>query len=194
MQPVAQSEAEWPQRRFTVDEYYRLAEAGILAEDERVELIEGVIVEMTPQGRSHAVVIGNLIPLLVRAIGDELKLRVQQPLTLGDRSEPEPDLAVVSSREIREARRHPRTALLVIEVSDASHRRDRDLKARVYAAAGIPEYWIVDVTARSVELLSDPDITNGVYRASSTIDEAGVVRSRALPSVEIQTAELFDAL
>ena len=104
------------QRRITVDEYHCMIEAGILGEDEHVQLLSGTLVAMTPQGRPHARVVQRLNRLLVRAIGDDLEVLTQLPLTLLDESEPEPDLAVVRAEDAQSAEHHPRTAVLVIEV------------------------------------------------------------------------------
>ena len=126
-----------------------MASAGIFDEDERVELLEGVIVAMTPQSAPHARRIQWLTRFLVRTLGDEYAVRPQLPLTLGERNEPEPDLAVVRTDATSEDR-HPQTAVLVIEVAGDSLRRDRRVKAAVYARAGIPEYWVVNLEARAV--------------------------------------------
>src|SRR5262245_6578569 len=137
-------------RRFTVDEYHRLIAAGILDEDERVELLEGVITSMSPQGVPHSRCIRWLNRLLARTLGSDYELFVQLPLTLGDRNEPEPDLAVVRTLDVPRDR-HPSTAMLVIEIAGASRRRDQKVKARIYAQASIAEYWIVDVDTQVVE-------------------------------------------
>lgn len=120
------------QRRITLDEYHRIVEAGILGEDEHVELIDGMLVAMTPQGRAHARVIQRLTRLLVRTLGDDLEVLPQLPLTLPDDSEPEPDLAVVRAEDAQSGEHHPRTALLVIEVAGDSLRLDRGSKAALF--------------------------------------------------------------
>ncbi len=134
---IAHPELAERQRRITLDEYHRMAEAGILGEDEHVELIDGMLVAMTPQGRAHARVIQRLTRLLVRALGDDLEVLPQLPLTLPDDSEPEPDLAVVRAEDAQSGEHHPRTALLVVEVAGDSLRLDRGSKAALYARAGI---------------------------------------------------------
>ena len=121
------------QRRITVDEYHRMIAAGILGEDEHVQLIAGTLVAMTPQGGPHARVIQRLNRLLVRAVGDDLVVRPQLPLTLVDDSEPEPDLAVVRARDAESGERHPRTALLVVEVAGESLPLDRRVDHCVHA-------------------------------------------------------------
>lgn len=176
-------------RRLSVEEYHRMIQAGILGEDERVELLEGVIVAMTPQQPPHARRIEWLSHFLGRRLGDDFRVRSQLPLTLGESSEPEPDVAVVRAGSGSEDR-HPATALLVIEVADASLRKDR-AKASLYARAGVPEYWIVNVKDRVVEVLLDPDPPAGRYRRTRTCAVGETLTSETLPEVSFPLAELF---
>jgi Uma2 family endonuclease len=177
-------------RRFTVDEYHRLIAAGILDEDEHVELLEGVITRMSPQGVPHSRVIRWLNRFLARSLGNEYELFVQLPLTIGDRNEPEPDLAVVKAEDVP-ADRHPSTAVLVVEVAGSSLRIDRKVKASVYSRAGIAEYWIVNVEAQVVEVFTDPDPAHGVYRQVRTIPKSETLASEALPQLSFPVADLF---
>lgn len=176
-------------RRLSVEEYHRMIEAGILGEDERVELLEGVIVAMPPQNDPHAWPVEWLNQFLVRVLGNEYRVRPQLPLTLGDRNEPEPDLAVVAGP--RRKGRHPGTALLVIEVADDSLRKDRKVKAAVYARFGIPEYWIVNVEAEVVEVMTDPHRKGGTYRRLRTVTKKETLTSAVLPQVSFPVRELF---
>ncbi|MBI3181749.1 MAG: Uma2 family endonuclease [Myxococcales bacterium] len=178
-------------RRFRTEEYHRLITAGILDEDEHVELLEGVIVEMTPQKRPHARVITTLTGKLARALPPEYSVRIQLPLTLSDDSEPEPDLAVVLQSEEDAAPAHPRSALLVAEVSGDSLRKDRSLKGRVYARANIPEYWIANVAEKCVEIYTDPVSSEGRYATARTVRPGDTLVPRHLPGVEIPVADLF---
>jgi len=177
-------------RLLSVDEYHRMIEAGIFDEDERVELLEGVIVVMAPQGPTHAHCIQWLNRFLVRRLRDEYVVRPQLPLTLGQRNEPEPDLAVVRA-DSASRDHHPGTAVIAIEVSGDSLRKDRRVKAAVYARFGIPEYWIVNVEARVVEVFSDPDVANGAYRRSRTVTTAETLASEPLSELAFPVAELF---
>jgi Uma2 family endonuclease len=177
-------------RLLNVDEYHRMIEAGIFDEDEHLELLEGVIVAMAPQGPTHAHCIQWLNRLLVRRLGDEYAVRPQLPLTLGERNEPEPDLTVVRADSASKDH-HPGTAILAIEVSGESLRKDRRVKAAVYARFGIAEYWIVNVDARVVEVYSDPDGTKGVYNQTRTVTTADTLTSEALPELSFPLAELF---
>jgi len=177
-------------RPISVAEYHRMIDAGILSEDERVELLEGVIVTVSPQGDPHALVIERLNKVLVRQLPDRYRVRPQLPLTLGDRSEPEPDLAV-SLVEASTAKQHPRTALLVIEVAGESLRKDRRVKARIYARAGSPEYWLVNLEESCVEVLTEPDAAAGEYRRRAVAADHATLRSSAVPELLVPLAEIF---
>jgi Uma2 family endonuclease len=185
------SEVNERQRRITVDEYHRMIEAGILGEHEDVQLITGTMVAMTPQGRPHARIIQRLNRLLVRVVGDDLEVLTQLPLTLLDDSEPEPDLAVVRAEEAQSREHHPRTALLVIEVAGESLRLDRKSKAALYARAGIPEYWIVNLAESTVEVHREPDPTTDAYRARTVVPSGGTLTATSVPVVRIDVADIF---
>ncbi len=139
-------------RKFSVEEYARMGEAGIFAPDERVELLEGEIIPVSPQDPRHASRVARMNTLLVRCFGDSHEIRVQLPLTLGSQSEPEPDFAVVPFAVADQATRHPDTADLVIEVANTSLSFDRNEKASLYAKAGVPEYWLLNLNARRLEI------------------------------------------
>ena len=141
-------------RRIKRSEYDRLVEAGSF-EDERVELLHGAIVSMSPNHPEHAGPITRLTKLLVRAVGDRADVRIQLPYWASDESEPEPDIAVVPPGPWD--REHPARAHLVIEVAVSSLSKDRQLKAPLYAASGVTEYWIVNVAERCVEVFRGPD-------------------------------------
>jgi Uma2 family endonuclease len=143
-------------RRLKRGEYDQLVEAGSF-EDERVELLHGVLVSMSPNHPEHAGPIMRLTKLLVRAVGDRADVRVQLPYSASDESEPEPDIAVVPLGPWDHE--HPARAHLVIEVAVSSVTKDRELKAPLYAASGVTEYWIVNVAEQCVEVFRDPDGT-----------------------------------
>ena len=177
-------------RLLNVDEYHRMIEAGIFDEDEHLELLEGVIVAMAPQSPAHAYCIRWLSRFLIRTLGDEYSVRPQLPLTLGERNEPEPDLTVVrADSDSRD--RHPGTAILAIEVSGDSLRKDRRVKAPVYARFGIAECWIVNLESRVVEVYSDPDAAKGAYRRTRTVTTSETLTSEALPELSFPVAELL---
>ena len=169
-------------RRFSVAEYHKMIDAGIVGKGEHIELLEGEIVQMSPMEKPHARVTGKLDRWFQRRLGDEFSVRVQLPLTLRD-SEPEPDLAIVREADAAAARRHPATALLVVEVADSSVRYDLEVKARIYARARIPEYWLVVVGRRLAEVLRDPDAKKGVYRSRVTVPATGLLEASAFPGL-----------
>ena len=141
---------------WTRQRYYRMIYSGILTEDDRVELIDGEIIEMPPQNEPHAVATGLAQDALAAAFPEGFHVRVQLPVALDDRSEPEPDLAVVAGRRRDYLRGHPPTAVLVLEVADSTLAYDRRRKASLYARQGIGEYWIVNLQERVLEVYREP--------------------------------------
>lgn len=139
-------------RRLRRTEYEQLAALGCF-EGERVELIDGVLVSMSPQSPRHTFVIRRLTHILVRAVGERAEVQVQGPLVVSEISEPEPDVALVRPGLRSE---HATRAFLVVEVADSSLRRDRESKARLYASIGVPEYWIVNLVDGVVEIATEP--------------------------------------
>jgi Uma2 family endonuclease len=184
----------WFQKhRITVDEYYRMAEVGLLAPGARVELIEGEVFDMAPIGISHAYVVDALNQLLFRAVGDRAVVAVQRPLRLDVRSEPQPDLALLRAPLNRYAKRHPaaQDVLLLIEVCDTSLRYDREIKVPLYARHAIPEVWLIDVATRQVHCLRQP--TGERYKETTTV-ERGAIAPMALPDTHLDIAELMAGL
>jgi Uma2 family endonuclease len=145
-------------RRFTRAEYYRMAEVGILGEADRVELIEGEIIEMSPIGRRHRAFVGNLNQLLAVRLAGRAIVWMQNPIVLSEDTEPQPDLAVLRRRRVpyKEREAWAEDVLLLIEVADSSLAYDRTTKLRLYAEAGIPEYWLVDGASETVEVHCAP--------------------------------------
>jgi Uma2 family endonuclease len=142
----AQTES-WPRpHRLTVHDYYRMAEVGLLSPDDRTELIEGEIIDMPPIGDRHADVVRVLTKRLIRTLGDSAEVSSQLPVRLSLRSEPQPDFAIVKAKQ-GGYRKHPVASdvLLLIEVSDSTLRYDLGKRASLYAAHGIPEYWVFDL-------------------------------------------------
>jgi Uma2 family endonuclease len=161
-----------PRKLFTVDEYYRMAKAGILAEDDRVELIEGEIIEIAPIGPRHASVVDKLAGLLMRAISPtQAVVRVQGPVRLNDRSEPVPDLAVLQPKSYAEHHPLPPDVMLLVEVADSSLLSDQRVKVPLYAENSIAEVWIVNLVNQTVEVHSQLS-EDGEY-ASQTIASRG---------------------
>jgi Uma2 family endonuclease len=144
-------------RRFTVGEYLRLADVGVIRPGERVELIDGQVVAMTPQGPVHSALVSGIVARLNEIFPrDAFCVRPQSTLVLGEDEAPEPDVAVVAGPCEEHQAELPRSALLVVEVADTSLPFDRGRKADLYARAGVPEYWVVDVKGASVEIRRDP--------------------------------------
>ena len=144
-----------PRRLFTVRDFYQMAEARILRDDDRVELLAGEVVEMTPIGSRHAASVDRLHRMLHDGLVESsVIVRVQNPIRLDEHSEPQPDLAVMRFRSdfYRDAHPGPADVLLTIEVADTSAELDREVKAPLYARAGIPEVWVVDLAARAVDV------------------------------------------
>jgi hypothetical protein len=146
------------QRRFTVDEYYRMTDTGILSPDDRVELIDGVIAEMSPPGSRHAASVARGTRLFSAQLADVAHLRVQLPVRLGQRDEPEPDLALVQPKpgDYADAHPGPEDVLLVIEVSDSTLEGDRGVKMQRYALFGLPEAWVIDLVHNVLLVHTDP--------------------------------------
>jgi Uma2 family endonuclease len=175
-------------RRWTARELELLGKLGILGEEERVELLGGMIVPMTPPGSFHVDLVSRLNHALVKAAGEDVWVSPQNPLACGE-DRPQPDLAVVPRERLhREAL--PDFALLVVEVSDSSLRRDR-LKAGVYARAGIPQLWLVDVQARAVEVHTEPDAEVGRYRSLRVLRGQDALTSPALPQLRLAVDDVF---
>jgi Uma2 family endonuclease len=168
-------------------EYDQLVELGVF-EDEKIELLRGMLVTMSPEGWQHTEVGHWLFRRLVRALGDEFEVRLAAPFAASDDSEPEPDLFV--GRTPQDKRRaHPGHALLLVEVSDSSIRKDRKIKKELYAEVGVPEYWIIDITngVPVVEVYTEPS-SNG-YGKLVTLRDGDILRPVSIP-IEIAVADL----
>ena len=182
----------WIKRRqITVDQYYRMAEVGLIAPDERVELIDGEIIDMAPIGSDHVGVVIRLTRLLGQAVDGKASLSVQNPVRLSDRSEPEPDFAVLRFRDDDYSSAHPSPAdtLLIVEVSNTSERYDRQIKLPLYAAHGIPEVWIISIEQQSLTIYRSPD--NNRYQHEQTTQAPGNVSLFALPDISVDLSTLF---
>jgi Uma2 family endonuclease len=178
-------------RLFTREEYHRMGEVGILKPADRVELIRGEIVQMSPIGRRHHAFVNNLNQILVTRLAGRAMVSVQNPVVLADDTEPEPDLAVYRHRPVpyKEREPHADDALLLIEVAETSLAYDRSTKLRLYAEAGVPEYWVVDCVAESIDVCRRPD-RNGygdVTRASG----AQSLALQAFPDIALTVTEVF---
>jgi len=176
---------------FSVEGYFELVERGLLEEDDHVELLEGLIVASPPQGPLHASVTMSVDTALRNAVGDRASVRVQMPLLSGPRSAPEPDVAVVAGRPVDYRDRHPDHALLVVEVADSSLPQDRLTKSRIYARAGVVEFWILNLRDRCVEVHTNPDADNRVYTSMRIARIGGVIELAAFPATAVAVADLL---
>jgi Uma2 family endonuclease len=178
-----------PRRRMSRRTYDRLVERGAF-DDERIELLRGRLVTMSPQGVPHSTMTARLAERLIRAVDESYDVRVHSPYAASDDSEPEPDISV--SRRRRAARQHPSKALLLIEVAESSLRKDRLVKAAIYAENRAPEYWIIDLASRSVFVHTEP--SRGVFRSVVQLRRKEVLRPLRVPGIALTVAELFRAM
>lgn len=179
-------------RRFTVHDYHRMGESGILSEDDRVELIDGEIVQMTPIGGRHAACVNELTQILVGAADQHTVVSVQNPVRLDDFHEPQPDLAVLRRREDYRSGRlpGPGDVVLLIEVADTTLRYDRSVKLPLYAQAGIAEVWLVDVAGGILERHAEPG--GGRFAAVQRAEGDQILHSTAWPGLALGPHALLD--
>jgi Uma2 family endonuclease len=180
-----------PTGRITRDRYWQLVEEGVIGPDDRVELLEGVIVSMSPQNPPHAFVMTALNRLLASSVGPGFLVRVQLPLDVSAFSTPEPDFAVVPGPAEDYLAAHPTSALLIVEVADSTLTQDRLTKGPLYAAAGFPEYWIVNLRDHCVETYRAPVAAERRY-AETRIARAGDrLEPLRLPGVSLAVADFL---
>jgi Uma2 family endonuclease len=177
--------------RWTREEYERLAAKGFFPPGKRVELVEGVIYDMAPQNSPHATALRlsneDLRTLFPAADGYEI--RPQLPLALGEDSEPEPDLAVVSGSILDYRDHHPTTALLVVEIADNSLFHDRERKIPLYASHGIPESWLLNLSRRTLEVYREP--SGDGYQTRTVLRAGASISPLSRPDRSIRVAELL---
>ncbi|RME43303.1 MAG: Uma2 family endonuclease [Chloroflexi bacterium] len=189
-------------RRLSLEEYHRLIEVGFFAEDERVELIEGVLHRMSPKGARHSESLRRLLRMLIKAlggavVGGEVEISVQDPITIPvGGSEPEPDLTLIVPREGGYTDRHPlpEEVLLLVEIADTSLEEDRDVKLRVYAAAGIKECWIINLVDDQVEVYREPaTLADGTatYRQRTLYVAGDTIAPLHFPDCRIEVTPLL---
>jgi Uma2 family endonuclease len=177
-------------RRFSVKEYYRMAEVGILGPEDRVELIDGEIFQMSPIGPRHAYCVLALGTIFSRVLGDRA-LMSQNPVLMPRDTEPQPDVVLIRPPLAQYGTRLPQPAdvLLLVEVADTSYRFDREVKLPLYAAAGIAEVWIVDLTREGVELFRQPD--DRVYRVTERFARGSSIAPAAFPDAIVSVDEIL---
>ena len=194
-------------RRWRRAEYDRLVDLGMFV-GERLELLDGVLVVREPQGSGHAAVVVHVGQVLSSAFGSGWHARLQAPLALSDDSEPEPDVAIVAGAALDYVNAHPGTAALIVEVADASLRLDRRFKAELYARARVPEYWIVNLVDRAIEVHREPVAVTDIagdreresvhdavfdarYRSVLVVRPPDVLTPLAAPAARIPAADLL---
>jgi Uma2 family endonuclease len=180
-------------RLWTVEEYHRMAEAGIFDEDERVELLQGKIIWMSAIGTAHRSAVGRTNKYLQKHLGDNNKawISIQDPIKLDDYSEPEPDIAVVKIDPLDYADHHPTPdeVYLVIEVADTTFKKDCETKGKAYAAAGMIDYWVLDVINRQLHVFREPS-GNG-YKSEVVLKENDIISPFNFPDLSINILEIL---
>jgi Uma2 family endonuclease len=181
-----------PRHKINVDEYYRMAEEGLLAPDARVELIEGEIIDMVPIGTAHAARVTYLDRMLQEALGRRANIRVQNSLRLSSYSEVQPDIVIALERDDDYEYKHPYAAdtLLVVEVSDSSLAEDKRVKVPLYAKHGVPEVWIVDVQRGRLEIYRD--VKSGRYESVLAVEQATPLTIQLFPEIPLNLPKLFE--
>lgn len=164
--------AEVAKRLINVDEYHKMASAGILTPDDRVELIHGEIFEMSPIGSKHGAVVKKINSLLNKLFDNEVLIGIQDPVRIDEKNEPEPDVSILKNKPDYYSSAHPgaEDILCIIEVSDSSIVYDREVKGSIYATANIPEYWIIDIDKKLIEVYTDP--VKNAYSSKKVCDNS----------------------
>ncbi|MBD2104475.1 Uma2 family endonuclease [Leptolyngbya sp. FACHB-261] len=178
-------------RKFTVEQYHHMAEAGILTENDHVELIKGEILEMSPIGRKHAACVARLTDLFTRRLPGVALVWPQNPIQLNDSSEPQPDVSLLQPRPDFYEAGHPQASdvFLLIEVADSTVELDRAVKLPLYAESGIPETWLVNIPEQCIEVHREPTATG--YQNIQTLQRGQTLSIQAFPDVEILVDEVL---
>jgi Uma2 family endonuclease len=180
---------ERARRLFTIEEYHRMGETGILGPEDRVELINGEILEMSPIGSRHMACVNNLNRTLVLGLGTRAVVSPQNPVQIPIHSEPQPDLAVLRPRSYKTSAPTTDDVMLLVEVAETSLRFDRTVKLGLYARAGMPEYWLADVTAETITVHRRP--RGETYEDVRATGIDGTLSPLAFPALVIRVADLF---
>jgi Uma2 family endonuclease len=185
-----QSQPQPRRLRFTVDEYYKMIELGILKDYEKAEIIEGELIQKMTVGDRHAAIVNSLNRFFVKNLSDDILVSVQNPVRLTDFNEPEPDIALADLTKY-DGRRHPRPAeiILIVEVSDSTLKYDRDTKLSLYAEAEIPEVWIVNLPNEIIEIHQKPNV--GIYQMTKIFKRGETIASETLPDLKLAVNEIL---
>jgi len=180
-------------RRFTVDDYYAMADAGVFAPDERVELLDGEILTMPPIGPPHVGTVNQMNSLFVRALGSRAVVQIQGPVRLSNDSEPQPDIAILRPRGDFYRSRHagPADVFALIEVADSSIGYDSGRKLKAYARSAIAEYWLVDLQAERIQIHRHP--AGEQYRNRVTVQRGEIVAFEAFPEDHFVVVDVLGA-
>ncbi len=181
-------------RLWTVEEYHRMADAGIFSADERVELLEGKIIWMSAKGTAHRSAVGRTDYLLKNRLGNRAWVSIQDPVKLNEQSEPEPDIAVVKVDPLDYADHHPTPSevYFIIEVADSSFKLDCETKGKAYSKAGIIDYWVLDVIGRQLHVFREP--TEDGYQSEVIVEEDGIISPLQFPDLSIAVLEMLPLL
>lgn len=184
-------QTEAGRKRFTVDEYYKMAGIGILKDGERTELIDGEVIEMSPMGVPHSSAVMRVTAFFTSALKDKVTVAVQLPVRLNAFNEPQPDIGLLRLRKDFYRSRHPGPGdvLLILEISDTSLRYDRDVKLGVYAASRIPEFWVLDLVENALLVFREP--ARGAYATSQKFQREDFVSMLAFPDIRIAVSDLL---
>jgi len=176
---------------FNVDEYYRMAQAGVFSEEDKIELIEGEVVEMSPIGKRHAACVRRLDRILHRSIGELAIVSVQAPISIDDFSEPQPDVALLKPSADFYANAHPtpQDILVIIEVADTSVEYDRNVKLPLYARAGIQEAWLIILPKDVIEIQNEPK--NGKYQKVRRLKRGKILTSATIEGFTVKVDDIL---
>lgn len=177
--------------RFTVEDYHHLMASGIFDEVDRIELINGDLTMMPPIGPEHSSHTTGLTNKLPRKLPETLLVRINEPITIGTRSEPQPDVAIVRARKDNYKTAHPgpKDVLLVIEVADSSAPFDNEVKAKLYGKAGIPEYWVIDIAAECVRVFTGPSAKG--YKHITENHRGEPIKCGTIPQLKLTVNEVL---
>jgi Uma2 family endonuclease len=177
-------------RQFNTEEFHRMADAGILGGDDRLELIDGEIFEMTPIGPFHAECVRRLTKILVQRVGNHAEVSVHNPIQLGPQTELYPDIALLQVRQqgYRQSHPGPKDILLLIEAGDTSFETDRTTKIPRYAQAAIPEVWLIDIPGSQVHVYTEPSLNN--YKNIRVLRAADALQATLLPACRLTVDEI----
>jgi Uma2 family endonuclease len=176
--------------RFSVDDYYKMIELGMLRDYEKAEIIEGELIKKMTVGDRHAAIVDFLTKVFVKNVSDEILVRIQNPVRLSDYDEPEPDLVLADLTKY-DGKRHPRPKeiLLIVEVSDSTLKYDRDVKLPLYAEAEIPEVWIVNLPNEIIEVHTKPSV--GLYQIVKIYKRGESIETENLPDLSLKADEIL---